>query len=132
MLSHPPVREKAIEGCGGKDNFLGVYSAISIGTFLPMCFFYRKMIQIPNVERVLPSNILTRSLGIASNSIGALTITQSILNQSPSGMPSNPTVEKIEEQIATAKEPNGILRITRHPLFTALGFFGKDIQPRQL
>jgi len=40
-LSHPPIRNKIIEK-QGKEKFLGIYSGVSLATFLPTTLLYRK------------------------------------------------------------------------------------------
>jgi len=119
IMSHPPIREKLIEKMG-KDNFLGVYSVVAIGTLAPTIYAYTKF---GRKGATLWNGETNKILSIAGNSLkglAAVTLSQAVNNLSPVSMAEQmQKVKKIEPY-----EAKGILRITRHPLFGSLAFWG--------
>jgi uncharacterized membrane protein len=119
FMSHPGNREKIIKTVGGDKNFLGLYSAVALATFLPQTYIYIKY------RRATPAfnpGTLANALGLSLNSLALLCWAQTIATPSAAGLPEQEKM-KSEEQTnqVTAK---GINRISRHPMFMSLALLG--------
>ena len=119
IMSHPGNREKIINVVGGEKNFLGLYSAVALATFIPQTYIYVKY------RRAAPASSpgsLANGVGLTLNSLALLCWGQSVATPSAAGLPE-------QERIKTAEEANnttakGINRISRHPLFMSLALMG--------
>lgn len=114
-ISHPGNREKFIEQCGGEQNYLGAYSALSFATFLPMTALYIRSRRRNPPKHVVPVQLMLSMLFTYS---GAAIMA--------SGIGSKPAMEPMGEkgEIKSEKRAYGIQRVTRHPMFSGLGLIG--------
>lgn len=111
VLSHPPIRQALMEQMGGKA-FMGVYSLISLAIFVPLVWLYLEnrhqgpllwnLVAVPGVKHFA---MLLAVIGIAGVVAGY----------------SQPAATSI---VSKSQAPYGLTRITRHPLFMALGLWG--------
>lgn len=112
FLSHPPIRQSLIGRFGGKA-FMGVYSLISLAIFVPLVWIYLEnrhqgpllwnLMAVPGLRHVA---MLLALIGIAGVVAGY----------------AQPAATSIIP--SKSKSPYGLTRITRHPLFMALGLWG--------
>ena len=112
VLSSDPIRSRIVAAVGDRP-FLGIYSAVALATFIPMCleFALHKhagamlwyLRDVPAL-RFLVSLIMLAAL---------ILLTAGLMTPSPAGMA---PVKKFE--------PRAELKLTRHPAFVAFSLFG--------
>jgi uncharacterized membrane protein len=114
-LSSRSLRPR-IAGAVGERGFLGVYSLVAFATFVPLAWFY-----VANRHQ----GALLWALPIGTAGLWAIYVGQAIAwTIAVAGLvsPSPATVGLPEER--RPREPRGVHRITRHPLFMGLGLSG--------
>jgi uncharacterized membrane protein len=115
VLSAGPVRA-ALVGALGEQPFRGIYSLVALATFIPLVvvFAYHKHagVMLWNLRGAVPIRWLVWVLMLAALVI----IVASFITPNPAqiGAAAGPD----------AAAPRGILKLTRHPSFVALGLFG--------
>lgn len=87
-----------------------IYNGIAFACFIPLVWIYSDNRHGGALLWAAPSWL--QHMGMALSLLGISLLPASILRSSPVGM------------IPTQPEAQGLLRITRHPLFTALGLWG--------
>lgn len=116
-MSHPPVRKELVDKLG-EDRFKGVYSLVSLATFLPTTFIYARSaagVGVIPLWTTFSRSFPARMFGNSFKVVGALTFGQGLAVGS-SNMDARASSE--------TKEVKGIERITRHPAFTSLALLG--------
>jgi len=118
VMSHPPIREYMINEFG-KQKFVGIYSTVVGVSLATMIYRYSKLVKLPqnqkiihNLNQSVPGNI---AIILLQTLAGVLIIEQSN-NPSPASMTSEFKDNK--------EESKGLLRITRHGLFTGIALAG--------
>eukprot|EP00455_Lapot_gusevi_P008484 TRINITY_DN13705_c0_g1_i1.p1 TRINITY_DN13705_c0_g1~~TRINITY_DN13705_c0_g1_i1.p1 ORF type:complete len:233 (-),score=24.74 TRINITY_DN13705_c0_g1_i1:137-835(-) len=113
-MSHPPIRQELVKKLGDEQKFLGCYSLVSLGFFIPTTIFYRSALRQHGALFLRSHNPI---LNYAATGLRALALhmyAQTLVTPSPSAMKSS----------ASASDPQGINRITRHPLFGSMAVWG--------
>eukprot|EP00029_Vermamoeba_vermiformis_P002385 TRINITY_DN1275_c0_g2_i1.p2 TRINITY_DN1275_c0_g2~~TRINITY_DN1275_c0_g2_i1.p2 ORF type:complete len:236 (-),score=36.07 TRINITY_DN1275_c0_g2_i1:27-734(-) len=118
-MSHPPNRKQLIEKFGGLDKFQGLYSGIALATFVPTTLLY--LTKGRNAGPVVHKmGAFGGAVGTVLNTAALFIFSQAIANQSPTQAGAKPPTSGQKKD----PEVRGILRVTRHPMFTALGTWG--------
>ncbi|MFQ5478290.1 MAG: NnrU family protein [Candidatus Binatia bacterium] len=111
LLSSKALRPKLVARLGER-GFLSVYSLVSLATFVPLVSYYwqhRHSGPLLWNLMIVPG---MRELSIALSGLGLITAVLAMIQPSPTSFGGS----KIEAR--------GVLRITRHPLFMAMGLWG--------
>jgi len=111
VLSSMPVRRPLTERLGER-GFQGLYSVVALATFIPLAIIYfnhRHAGPILWSLRFVPA-VRWLAIGLAAVAFALLVL--SFMQPSPTGMTPG-----------AAKRSRGVTRITRHPLFIAIGLW---------
>jgi uncharacterized membrane protein len=120
-MSHPPIRQGLVDQWG-KEKFLGIYTATSLVTFIPMCYLYSKARKLPSSQILSPMV----GLGTLFNTLGVITFSQAVVNESPTAMDQQQKLHFNEgDHVKEQFETHGLIRVTRHGLFMTFAMFGK-------
>ncbi|KAL0490760.1 3 TM domain-containing transmembrane protein [Acrasis kona] len=120
IMSHPGNREAIIDKLGGEQPFLGAYSLVALGTFLPTTYYYNKYLRDVRKGLIKPQiaftpSKFTKGLGVFLTGAYFFIAPQVMSSPSPSAQNGNKS---------EAQDVRGLLRVTRHPLFASLGVLG--------
>eukprot|EP00897_Mesotaenium_endlicherianum_P004758 jgi/Mesen1/430/ME000100S10664 len=131
LMSHGPVREKLVSTLG-EGPFKGLYSAVSLASFIPTTYIYGRYAKgkgvIPWWTETAKSNPVVRTAGQGLKLLGAITMAQSIAAPNPVAELNVPNADKSSLNgsrcICCQVEVRGITRVARHPLFTSTALLG--------
>ena len=111
LMSHGPIRQRLIRSLGGIWPFRGVYTLVSLLTFLPLVVLWWDHRGIGPQLWELPF-WFERAVAIPLMLLAMLLLVMMLATPSPASM------------IPGMAQPRGILRITRHPMNMAFALFG--------
>lgn len=97
----------------GERGFLALYSIVSFATFVPLAWTYAHHRHVGPLLWTAPLGSAPHLLGWIASALGWMLVVLALVQPSPVGLAPG-----------AAAQPRGIVRITRHPLFTGLGLWG--------
>jgi uncharacterized membrane protein len=110
-LASAKLRPRLISALGER-GYQGVYSLVSLATFVPLVWVYARSRNAgPTLWTLEPGPILGGVLGLGM-ALATVLMVAGLMAPSPASLAGG------------APEPRGVQRITRHPLFMGLGLFG--------
>jgi len=126
VLSHPPVRKYIIENIAGNhlERFLAEYSGIALVAFVPMTAIYLRHRTTGPALHNLANNRLFRVTSTVLRALALATASQVVSTPSPSAG-ADPNAKPVALSDEEMKDKiKGLVRITRHGVFTALALWG--------
>jgi len=118
VMSHPPIREYLINDFG-KRKFVGIYSGVVGVSLAAMIYRYLKIAKLPQNQKFIhklnqsvPANVAV----VALQALSGVALFEQVRSPSPASLSSKSKDNQ--------EEPKGLVRITRHGLFTGIALMG--------